>query len=74
MISDTPLWEAPLTLSQHLGRVEGKVDALILMQQDTGKRLGDVEKQVWWGRGAVVVAIFAFIPKLRDLAAAIGLG
>jgi hypothetical protein len=54
--------------------VEGKVDALILMQQDTGKRLGDVEKQVWWGRGAVVVAIFAFIPKLRDLAAAIGLG
>lgn len=66
--------DTPLSLGAHLGRVEGKVDALLLMQTANERRLHAVEKQVWWGRGAIVAVLFVYFPKLHDLATAIGLG
>jgi hypothetical protein len=63
-----------VTLSQHLGRVEGKIDALLVQTATMQSDLAGVQKQVWWGRGAAVAVLMIYFPKLRDFASAIGLG
>jgi hypothetical protein len=53
-----------------VGRLEGKVDTLILMYTEERKRfdkvedrLGSVEKKVWWAYGAAALLV-TFVTKL----------
>jgi hypothetical protein len=50
-----------------LGRIDAKVDILLKNEDKRDNRLSHLEHQLWWGRGALAVAIAAFVPKLRAI-------
>jgi hypothetical protein len=45
-------------IERAIGRLEGKMDLLIDMHASNEKRVGAVEKKVWWASGAAgVIAV-----------------
>lgn len=45
-------------LQRSLGRVEAKVDILLERSALSDKRIGAIEKRVWWASGASAVIAF----------------
>lgn len=46
-------------LNRSVGRIEGKLDALLDQTKNFDKRISSVEKKVWYGSG--IGAVLAFI-------------
>lgn len=45
-------------LQRSLGRVESKVDILLERTGAYEKRIGAIEKKVWWSSGAAAIVAF----------------
>lgn len=50
-----------------LGQIDAKVDQLLEHRALHDTRIASLEKQIWWGKGALAIAILAFFERFRDL-------
>ena len=51
-------------MMQALGRIEGKLDAVVKQGDDHNARLGTLEKRFWTGVGAMFISIAAYVKTL----------
>lgn len=51
-------------MMQALGRIEGKLDAVVKQGDDHHARLGTLEKRFWTGVGAMFISIAAYVKTL----------
>jgi hypothetical protein len=50
-----------------LGRIEAKVDLLLEREDKRDHRVTSIEKQLWYGKGALALAAAALLTKFRTI-------
>lgn len=48
-----------------LGRIDARVEQLLEHHKDDRRRIASVERKLWYGQGALALAIAAILPKMR---------
>lgn len=52
-------------LLEDVGAIKAKVETLLGHAESQGKRVGAIEKKMWYGSGAIAVVAAVIVPKLR---------
>lgn len=50
-----------------LGSINAKVDLLLEYRNAQEARIAALEKQIWWGKGALAIALLAFASNYKEL-------